>query len=73
MKGVSNGTIGPNLTHFASRTSFAGSMFDNNDTNLRKWLSDPLGVKPGNKMIIPGGNLSPDEVTKLIAYMNSLR
>ncbi len=73
VEGVSNGTIGPNLTHFASRTTFAGSMFDNNDANLRKWLSDPLAVKPGNKMIIPGGRLSPDEVTKLIAYLNSLR
>ena len=71
--GVSEGTIGPNLTHFATRTSFAGSMFDNNDANLRKWLSDPQGVKPGNKMIIPGGKLNPDEVTKLIAYLNSLR
>jgi cytochrome c oxidase subunit II len=73
VEGVSNGVIGPNLTHFATRTSFAGSMFENNDANLRKWLSDPLGVKPGNKMVIPGGKLSPDEVTKLIAYLNSLR
>jgi cytochrome c oxidase subunit 2 len=71
--GLSSGTIGPNLTHFATRTTFAGSMFDNNDANLRKWLSDPLGVKPGNKMIIPGGRLNPDEVTKLIAYLNTLR
>ena len=73
VEGVSTGTIGPNLTHFATRTSFAGSMFDNNDANLRKWLADPLGVKPGNKMIIPGGQLDPDEITKLIAYLNTLR
>ncbi len=71
--GLSTGTIGPNLTHFATRTTFAGSMFDNNDANLRRWLSDPLGVKPGNKMLIPGGRLSADEVTKLIAYLNTLR
>ena len=71
--GVSDGVIGPDLTHFATRTTFAGSMFENNDANLRKWLSDPQGVKPGNKMLIPGGRLSPDEVTKLIAYLNSLR
>ena len=71
--GLSNGIIGPNLTHFATRTTFAGSMFDNNDANLRKWLSDPQGVKPGNKMLIPGGRLNPDEVTKLIAYLNTLR
>ncbi|MDQ3897819.1 MAG: cytochrome c oxidase subunit II [Actinomycetota bacterium] len=71
--GVSSGTVGPNLTHFATRTSFAGSIYDNNDANLRKWLSDPQGVKPGNKMIIPGGPPKPDEITKLIAYLDSLR
>ncbi len=71
--GVSSGTIGPNLTHFATRTTFAGSIFTNNDANLRKWLADPQGVKPGNKMLIPGGRLSPDEITKLIAYLNTLR
>ena len=71
--GLSDGILGPNLTHFATRTTFAGSIFDNNDQNLRKWLSDPQGVKPGNKMVIPGGRLSPDEVTKLIAYLNTLR
>ena len=71
--GVSSGTIGPDLTHFATRTSFAGSMFDNTDSNLRKWLGDPQGVKPGNKMIIPGGKLTPDEITKLIAYLDGLR
>jgi cytochrome c oxidase subunit 2 len=73
VEGVATGTIGPNLTHFATRTTFAGSMFDNTDANLRKWLSDPQGVKPGNAMVIPGGKLSPDEVTKLIAYLNTLR
>jgi cytochrome c oxidase subunit 2 len=71
--GVSEGIIGPNLTHFATRTTFAGSIFDNNDTNLRRWLRDPQGEKPGNKMIIPGAPLTPDEITKLIAYLNTLR
>ena len=73
VEGVSEGIIGPNLTHFATRTSFAGSIFDNNDANLRKWLRDPQGEKPGNKMIIPGAPLTPDEITKLIAYLNTLR
>ncbi len=72
VEGLSNATIGPNLTHFASRTTFAGSMFDNNDANLRRWLADPQGVKPGNAMVIPGGPLNPDEITKLIGYLNSL-
>ena len=73
VEGVSEGTIGPNLSHFATRTTFAGSIFDNNDANLRRWLRDPLGEKPGNKMIIPGGPLQPDEITELITYLNTLR
>ncbi|MGH9263354.1 MAG: cytochrome c oxidase subunit II [Acidimicrobiales bacterium] len=73
VEGVSSGTIGPNLTHFASRTTFAGSMFDNTDANLRRWLADPQGVKPGNRMLIPGGPLGPAEITQLIAYLNTLR
>ena len=29
------GQLGPNLTHLASRTTFAGAMFDRTDENLR--------------------------------------
>ena len=73
VEGVSSGLVGPNLTHFATRTTFAGSIFDNNDTNLDKWLADPQGVKPGNDMKIPGAKLNPDEINKLVAYLDSLR
>jgi cytochrome c oxidase subunit 2 len=73
IEGVSEGKVGPNLSHFATRTSFAGSIFENNDINLRRWLRDPQGEKPGNKMVIPGGPLKPDEVTELITYLNTLR
>jgi cytochrome c oxidase subunit 2 len=72
IEGVSSGMVGPNLTHIATRTSFAGSIFNNNDINLRTWLRDPQAAKPGNKMIIPGAPLTPDEITKLIAYLDTL-
>jgi len=72
VEGVSEGNIGPNLTHFASRGTFAGSMFENNPDDLRTWLRDPQGVKPGNLMQIPGAPLSSDEITKLIAYLETL-
>lgn len=73
VEGVSAGKVGPNLTHFATRTSFAGSIFDNNDANLHTWLADPQAVKPGNKMLIPGAKLNPEEINKLVAYLDSLR
>ncbi len=73
VEGVSEGVLGPNLSHFATRTTFAGSIFDNNDANLRRWLRDPQGEKPGNRMIIPGAPLTADEITELIGYLNTLR
>jgi cytochrome c oxidase subunit 2 len=65
------GVIGPNLTHFASRTSFAGSTFPNNAVNLRHWLADPPGVKPGADM--PNLHLTPQQIDALIAYLQSRR
>ncbi len=65
------GRIGPDLTHFASRSTFAGAMFESNDENLRLWLHDPPGVKPGAKM--PNLGLSDAEVENLIAYLQSLK
>ena len=71
IEGVSTGKVGPNLSHLYSRTTFAGSLFDMNPDNLAKWLKDPPGVKPGSKM--PNLNLSGEEITKLVAYMETLQ
>jgi cytochrome c oxidase subunit 2 len=62
--------IGPNLTHFASRTTFAGATFENNAENLAAWLRDPHGVRPGSKM--PALDLSEDQINNLVAYLQSL-
>lgn len=71
VEGVSTGAIAPNLSHFASRTTFAGAMFDNTERNLVTWLEDPPAVKPGAQM--PDLNLSPDDIAKLIAYLETLQ
>ncbi len=70
--GVAEGNIGPNLTKFATRGTFAGSIFENNRSNLKAWLSDPQKAKPGNQMIIPGAPLSNEEIDQLIAYLETL-
>jgi cytochrome c oxidase subunit 2 len=69
--GISAGVVGPNLTHFKSRSVFAGSIFANNDNNLRAWLQNPPGLKPGSLM--PNLNLSQDDINKLIAYLDTLK
>lgn len=71
-----NGRIGPNLTHFSSRKTFAGAIFDLNDRNLRRWLRDPPGMKPmnpDNGQGMPNLGLSEDEITQLIAYLETLK
>ncbi len=44
------GVTAPDLTHFGSRTTLAGGLLENNDVQLRRWIHNPLAVKPGNKM-----------------------
>jgi len=70
--GYTQGEIGPNLTHLFDRETFAGSIFELNSINLRRWLRDPQGEKPGNKMVLPVP-LNEDEITKLIAYLETLK
>ena len=70
VEGVSQGQVGPNLSHFKTRSTFAAGMFDNTSDNLRAWLRDPPKEKPGAKM--PALGLSPDDITKLIAYLETL-
>ena len=65
------GTVGPDLTHFASRTSFAGATFQNNTGNLSNWLHDPPAIKPGADM--PNLGLTQDQIDALIAYLEGLK
>jgi cytochrome c oxidase subunit 2 len=71
-----NGRVGPNLTHLRSRSRFAGAVFALNDRNLRRWLRDPPKMKPmvpDNGQGMPNLGLSEDEITQLIAYLETLK
>ena len=63
------GKIGPNLTHFGSRTWF--EEMDNTPENVAKWLHDPQAIKPGNKM--PNYHLSDQDIQSLVAFLESLK
>jgi cytochrome c oxidase subunit 2 len=62
--------VGPDLTHLASRTTIAAGILENNTENLRAWLSNPPGEKPGS--IMPNLNLTDDQLNQLIAYLQGL-
>jgi cytochrome c oxidase subunit 2 len=68
--GPAQGRVGPDLTHFASRSTFAGSLFERTDENVAAWLRNPPGQKPGSKM--PNLGLSESEIEALVAYLQSL-
>jgi cytochrome c oxidase subunit 2 len=71
VQGVSQGVIGPDLTHVGSRTSIAAGILENTPENLARWLRDPQAVKPGNKMKIP--QLSEPDIQALVAFLNALK
>jgi cytochrome c oxidase subunit 2 len=65
------GTVGPDLTHVAARSSLAALTIPNTPKALAEWIGDPQHVKPGNRM--PGLNLSREQVRDLVAFLRELR
>ncbi len=68
---AAQGKVGPNLTHFASRSTFAGATFESTPLSLANWLANPPAVKPGTQM--PNLNLSKADVDSLVAFLMSLK
>jgi len=62
---------GPDLTHFGSRTTLAGSILDNTPANLAKWIQNPDAIKPGANM--PTLGLQGQDLNDLVAYLESLK
>lgn len=71
---VAAGRAGPDLTHFASRGTFAGAIFENEEGELRRWVADAPSMKPG--VLMPSGTqelgLNQNEVDAIVAYLLSL-
>jgi cytochrome c oxidase subunit II len=64
-------TVGPDLTHIASRLTLAAGIIENNPGNMAAWILDPQNIKPGNLM--PPTNLSAEELQAMLAYLETLR
>jgi cytochrome c oxidase subunit 2 len=73
VRGVSEaGSVGPDLTHFASRETIGAGTLPNTEANLRRWITDPDSVKPGAHMP-PFDRLAPEELDALVLFLGSLR
>jgi cytochrome c oxidase subunit 2 len=62
---------GPNLTHIGSRETIGAGVLDHTPDNMRKWIQNPQAVKPG--IYMPAVQLTDDELSDLVAYMESLK
>ena len=68
---MARGTVGPALTHVASRRTLAANTLINNDTNMARWIRDPQRVKPGTQM--PSTDMPEPALRALVAYLRSLK
>jgi cytochrome c oxidase subunit 2 len=65
------GTVGPDLTHVATRRLIAGGMLNNDTANLTAWVTHAQALKPGSEM----PNITAftgEELNALVAYLKSL-
>ncbi len=61
----------PDLTHVMTRRTIASGRLINNPGNLRGWITDPQGIKPG--CLMPNQFLSAQELSDVQSYLVLLR
>jgi cytochrome c oxidase subunit 2 len=69
---VAGGRVGPDLTHFASRSTLAAGTLSNSDGNLEAWITHAQSIKPGAKM----PNLTQfdgEQLRSITAYLDQLK
>jgi cytochrome c oxidase subunit 2 len=65
-----SGTVGPDLTHVASRQTLAAGTTPNDAASLGEWITDPQGVKPG--AVMPPTTLDAEQLRDLVAFLETL-
>src|SRR5436190_17484429 len=72
VRGTSAGSkVGPDLTHLGSRHLIAGGLLPRGRDTLAALIIEPARLKPGIEM--PGTKLGPEELVRLVSYLESLR
>lgn len=64
-------TLGPDLTHLASRKTIAAGTLPNDKAHLAAWIIDPHKYKPGVNM--PANALNSEDMDALLAYLGTLK
>jgi cytochrome c oxidase subunit II len=68
---IAGATMGPDLTHLATRGTIAAGTLPNKRGHLAGWVLDSQGVKPGNHM--PPNSLPGGDLQVLLTYLESLK
>jgi len=71
VRGLSSGTLGPDLTHVGSRAAIAAGLFENTHANVARWIENAPALKPGSLM--PHMALTPDDRDAIAVYLRSLK
>ncbi|HWP02188.1 MAG TPA: cytochrome c oxidase subunit II [Gemmatimonadaceae bacterium] len=84
---MSLGTIGPDLTHIASRHTIAAGLYPNEPRFMARWIKNARAMKPGvlmntlgkgefdpvTKAVIEAGGLTDQQIADIVAYLMSLK
>ena len=84
---MSVGVVGPNLTHYGSRSTIGAGSFPNTPAYLALWIKNTRAMKPGSIMPTLGrneydpqlkkpvttGGLDDQQIADIVAYLMSLK
>ncbi len=84
---MARGTIGPNLTHIATRHTIGSGLYENTPLNMALWIKSSPHMKPGSIMPTVGkgvydpklkavkelGALTDEQIADVVAYLNALK
>jgi cytochrome c oxidase subunit 2 len=65
------GTVGPDLTHLATRSTLASVTIPNTPAELERWIRNPQAIKPGDRM--PDLGLTRPQAGDIATYLDSLK
>lgn len=69
---AATGTIGPDLTHVASRSTLAAGTLPMTQEAMERWIAEPEAIKPA--VLMPGfAALGPERIGAIAAYLMALR
>jgi cytochrome c oxidase subunit 2 len=64
-------TVGPDLTHVASRETLGAGVMNNTPENLKRWITNPQEIKPDVRM--PNMHLTDEQAGAITAYLETLK